>query len=266
MLRIHSKKKNLFSNDEGVSVLIGFMFIIVSIILYASIAYPAMIKSDIKNSELNAIVDLDSKMLKFSDDIQSDRKGQDTFQLTASQKYSTSSAASMLFSPNSGAIDITTTHNNLRLSSATGILSIKTKNIYAEDRTIAFQAGVVIEQQVTNSWSNTASFFFITGKNVSAQIPIIIGTEFSIGGGIETLKYNSTGTPMEIHDTDTAATITIDTPYPQVFENIFENDMKGAGLISPKDYTLSSTANSVSLSLNDIDSIDIDIIPWMVNN
>ncbi len=253
--------KRFIEDDSGVSTIIGFMFILASIVLYTSVAYPAMIKKDIKNAELEAIDNIESKMLIFSDDIQSNRTGQASFQLTEAQKYSSTSSASMVFSPNGGWITITTGGPSINIP--TGILSIKTKNIFAEDRTAAFQGGVMIEQQGKNSWSNSASFFSISGRNVSAQIPVITGDYFSVAGGIKTLKYISAGRTV-IQDTNTNATIKIDTPYPLVFENMFKNDMNRAGFISPADYTLINTTNSVTLNLYNLDTIGIDIITWMV--
>ncbi len=253
--------KRFIEDESGVSTIIGFMFVIVAISLYASVAYPAMIKKDIKNAESDALADIESKMLKFSDDIQSNRKGQVSFQLTASQKYSSTSVAGMVFSPNDGRINITTA--NYTLTIPTGMLIIKPKNIFAEDKTTAFQTGVVIEQQGKSYWSSAPSFFYISGRNVDAQVPVITGDYFSVGGGIKTLKYNSTSRTV-IQDTNTNATIKIDTPYPLVFENIFKKDMKKAGFISPADYTLINTTNSVTLNLYNLDAIGIDIITWTV--
>ncbi len=253
--------KRFIEDDSGVSIVIGFMFILVSITIYASVAYPAMIKKDIKNAESDAIADIESKMLKFSDDIQSSRKGQVSFQLTTSQKYSSTSAAGMVFSPNDGGINITTA--NYTLTTPTGMLIIKPKNIFAEDRTTAFQTGAVVEQQVKSYWSNAASFFSITGRNVEAQVPVITGDYFSVGGGTRSLKYNITSRTI-IRDNNTDAVIKIDTPYPLVFENIFKNDMNRAGFFSPADYTLINTTNSVTLNLYNVDAIDIDIVTWTV--
>jgi hypothetical protein len=258
--------KRLIEDEKGVSTIIGFMFILASIVLYASVAYPAMIKKDIKNAESEAIDNIESKMLIFSDDIQSNRTGQISFQLKEVQRYSSTSTAAMVFSPNDETFSITiTTPTRGSLPITPGTLTIKPKNIFAEDRTMAFQAGVVIEQQGRNPWSNAASFLSISGRNVSAQIPIITGDYFSVAGGIKTLKYSYNST---IHgafqDTHTGATIEIETPYPLVFETIFKNDMKKAGFTSPTDYSLTNTTNSVTLNLYNLDAIGIDTVHWTV--
>jgi hypothetical protein len=252
-------------NEKGVSTIIGFMFILASIVLYTSVAYPAMIKKDIKNAESEAMDNIESKMLIFSDDIQSNRTGQVSFQLTEMQKYSSTSSAAMVFSPYDDSFTITITTPRGSLTITPGTLTIKPKNIFAQDRTIAFQAGVMIEQQGKNSWSNAVSFFSITGRNVSAQIPVITGDYFSAAGGIRTLKYNYKSTIYgAFQDTRTRAAIEIDTPYPQVFENIFKNDMKMAGFTSPADYILTNTTRSVTLNLYNLDTIGIDIVTWTV--
>ncbi len=256
--------KRFIEDESGVSTIIGFMFILASIVLYTSIAYPAMIKKDIKNAESEAIDNIESKMLIFSDDIQSNRTGQVSFQLTEAQKYYSTSSAAMVFSPNDNVFSITiTTPTRGSLLITPGTLTIKPKNIFAEERTIAIQAGVVIDQQGKNSWSNAASFFSISGRNVSVQIPVIIGDHFSVAGGVKTLKYNYDST---IHgafqDTYTGATIEIDTPYPLVFETIFKNDMKRAGFTSPADYSLTNTTSSVTLNLYNLEAIRIDIVYW----
>lgn len=256
--------KRFIEDESGVSTIIGFMFILVSITIYASVAYPAMIKKDIKNAESEALDNIESKMLIYSDDIQSNRTGQASFQLTEAQKYSSTSSTAMVFSPNDNAFSITiTTPTRGALPITPGTVTIKPKNIFAEDRTIAFQAGVVIERQGKNSWSNAASFFSIAGRNVSAQIPVITGDYFSVAGGIKTLKYNYNSTIQgAFQDTHTNATIEIDTLYPLVFENMFKNDMKRAGFTSPADYSLTNTTNSVTLNLYNLEAIGIDIVYW----
>jgi hypothetical protein len=253
----------LIKDDSGVSTVIGFMFILAAITIYVSTAYPAMIKKDIKNAETDALSNIRTKMLQFSDDMQSAREGQTSFQLTTAQKYSSTSTAGLVLSPGEGSLNISTSASGYSLAMPSGLITITPKNLFAENTITSFQLGAVIEQQDKKYWSGASSLLSNTGRNVKAQVPVITGNYSSFSGGVKTLKYNIANI-VNVNDTNTNAAIVIGTPYPDVFKDAMQNDMNRAGFVRNTDYTLTSTANSVTLNLYNLDSINIKIIVWSV--
>ncbi len=265
-----SKGRGMFREDDsGLSEMIGFMFILAAIVIFASVVYPAMVRNDIKTAENNAFSNIYAKMLQFSDDMQSATAGQTSFQLTSAQEHSSASTSSLVFQPDTGTFVITTTNHSTYAppyagEPQSGLITITPNNFFAKNIITAFQLGAVVEEQDNKYWSSTSSFLSIIGRNVTAQFPVLTGGFLSSSGGTVTLKYNVVNM-FDINDTNTNAVIVINTPYPDVFENAFQNDMNRAGFTRNTDYILTEGANAVTLHLKNLNSINIKVIIWSVS-